>query len=434
MFALEELPTERLEHEITELAAHLNAGCCRWLELVAEFDRRGVWADYGCRSCAEWVAWQCALTTRSAREHVRVARRLTELPVIHEHFANGQLSYSKVRALTRVAEQDTEEDLVELARHATASQLERIVRGLRHVTTADAEEQQFNRYLATWWEDDGSLAIHGRLPAEDGAAFLAGLDAAHDRLREERDRDRDAQSEEAGSAEPLSEGGSAEPPPPAHQTHADALVQLARGGAGYDVTVHVDLDVLTRDTRGQVRIDGGPALAPETARRLACDSSLVPIIERDGGALSVGRKTRAIPPAIRRAVEARDGGCRFPGCELHRFLETHHIIHWARGGGTDKSNLIQLCRHHHRLVHEGQVRASGDADKVVHFRLRDGTTLQSSPPAPRGGLPDLKRLNRVAGHAIDSETCLSGTGERMDRHWVVSVVADNLYGPDPPAG
>jgi hypothetical protein len=371
-----------------------------------------------------------------------VARRLTELPVIHEHFASGQLSYSKVRALTRVAEPDTEEDLIELARHATASQLERIVRGLRHVTSADAEEQHFNRYLATWWEEDGSLSIHGRLPAEDGAAFLAGLDAAHDRLREERERDPGADPDERGSAEPLADSGSAEPlavngsqaptepPTPAHQTHADALVELARGGAGYDVTVHVDVDVLSRDCRGQVRIDGGPALAPETARRLACDSSLIPIIERDGHALSVGRRTRAIPPALRRAVEARDGCCRFPGCEHRRFLDTHHIIHWAHGGETDKSNLILLCRHHHRLAHEGQVRVSGNADVKVHFRLREGTTLTSSPPAPPGDVERLRRMVRGAGHAIDQDTCLSGTGERMDGHWVVSVVADNLYGAD----
>jgi hypothetical protein len=426
---LEELPTERLEHEITELAAHLNAGTCRWLELVAEFDSRGVWADYGCRSAAEWVAWQCALNTRSAREHVRVARRLTELPRIHERFASGELSYSKVRALTRVAEPETEEDLLELARNATASQLERIVRGLRHVSTAEAEDQQANRYLATWWEEDGSLSIHGRLPAEDGAAFLAGLDAAHDRLREERERDRD--ENEGGSAEPPAEAP-VEPPPPIHQTHADALVELARGGAGYEVTVHVDAGVLSRDARGQVHIDAGPALAPETARRLACDSSLIPIIERDGHALSVGRKTRAVPPALGRAVEARDGSCRYPGCEHRRFLDKHHIIHWAHGGETDKSNLILLCRHHHRLVHEGQVRVSGNADERVRFRLRCGTELHSSPPAPAGELVALQRINREADHPIDPKTCLSGIGERMDPHWVVSVVADNLYGPDPP--
>jgi hypothetical protein len=124
-----------------------------------------------------------------------------------------------------VAAPETEEDLIELASHATASQLERIVRGLRQVTTADAEEQQENRYLVTCWEEDGSLSIHGRLPAEDGAAFLAALDAAHDRLREQAADDQDAR-----------EGGSAEPPPerprPHHQTHADALVELARGKAG----------------------------------------------------------------------------------------------------------------------------------------------------------------------------------------------------------
>ncbi|HEY7267805.1 MAG TPA: DUF222 domain-containing protein, partial [Solirubrobacterales bacterium] len=210
------------------------------------------------------------------------------------------------------------------------------------------------------------------------------------------------------------------------------LVELARGGAGYEVTVHVDLDVLTHDARGQVRLDGGPALAPETARRLACDCSLIPLIERDGHALSVGRKTRAVPPALARAVEARDGCCRYPGCEHRRFLDKHHIVHWAHGGETDKSNLILLCRHHHRLAHEGRVRVSGDADAVVHFRLRDGTELHSAPPAPPGAVEELRESAREAGHAIDDQTCLSGVGERMDRHWVVSVIADKLYGPDPP--
>jgi hypothetical protein len=337
-----------------------------------------------------------------------------------------------VRALTRVAVPESEADLIELARHATASQLERIVRGLRQVTTEDAAEQQFNRYLVTAWEEDGSLSIHGRLPAEDGAAFLAGLDAAHDRLREKADHEPKRPDGEGGSAEPPFENGSGEPRRPAQQTHADALVELARGDAGYEVIVHVDLDVLTRDARGQVRITDGPALAPETTRRLGCDSSLVPIIERAGEVLSVGRKTRAIPPALRRAVEARDGCCRFPGCEHQRFLDAHHIIHWAHGGRTDKSNLILLCRHHHRLVHEGMVRVSGSADERVRFQLRDGTQLHSSPPAPTGLLEELQRLNREGGHAVDEDTCLTGIGERMDRHWVVSVIADELHGHDPP--
>jgi hypothetical protein len=179
-------------------------------------------------------------------------------------------------------------------------------------------------------------------------------------------------------------------------------------------------------------VDGGPALAPETARRLACDSSLVPIIDFDGSALSVGRKTRAIPPGLRRAIEARDGRCRFPGCEHRRFLDTHHIIHWAHGGETDKGNLILLCRHHHRFVHEGGVRVTGDADRTVIFGLRDGTKLESAPPSPRGDADRLARANRDSGHQIGRDTCLTGSGERMERGWVVGVMADHLYGHDPP--
>ncbi len=323
-----DLPTERLKHEITAIAAQINAGCCRWLELIAEFDRREAWESWGCRSCAEWVAWQCSLNTRAAREHVRVARRLQELPKIHGQFASGRLSYSNVRALTRVAEPESEVDLLELARQATASQLERIVRGLRRVTTREADERQQNRYLVTWWGDDGSLSVHAQLPPEDGAVFLRALDAAHDRLREGHEHSGYRRPDWRGSAEPPVGCGSAEPrtTPIEHQrpvrhTHADALVELAAASPGargsperYEVVVHVDADVLSHDARGQVRIDDGPALAPETARRLACDASLISMVERRGEALSIGRRSRVVPPSLRRAVEARDGGCRFPGC------------------------------------------------------------------------------------------------------------------------
>jgi hypothetical protein len=120
-----------LEDEIATLASHIYAGTYRWLELVGEVDRRGSWADAGCGSCAEWLAWRCALLPRAAREHVRVARRLPELPLLHAAFARGELSYAKVRALTRVADADSEEELLELARVMTAAQLERAVRAYR---------------------------------------------------------------------------------------------------------------------------------------------------------------------------------------------------------------------------------------------------------------------------------------------------------------
>jgi len=291
-----DMSLDELEDEIATLASHIYAGTCHWLELVAELDRRGGLA--GC-STAEWLAWRCALTPRAAREHVRVARCLGGLPLIHEAFACGELSYAKVRALTRVAEPANEEELLELARHLTAAQLERAVRAYRRVSAEQAEDQHALAYAGYTWEPDGSLVVRARLAPEDGALFVRALEAARDRLQE---REWDA------------EGGSAEPRRP---TSAEALVavaelSLAAGATGrsgaerYQVVVHVDA------SEGTSALEDGPALAPETAERLACDASLVDMVERDGVPLSVGRRTRTVPPAMRRALEARDRRCRFP--------------------------------------------------------------------------------------------------------------------------
>jgi hypothetical protein len=286
------LSFEELEAELATLASHLYAGTCRWLELVAELDRRGEWAESRRASCAEWLAWRCSLTPQAAREHVRVARRLPELPLTHAAFARGQLSYAKVRALTRVASAENEEELLELARVCTAAQLERAVRGYRRVTTEEARELQEEARLSVFWEPDGSLQIHGRLAPEDGALLLRALEA----MRDDRFR----------------QGcGSAEPRPARQASHAEALVAVAEAalahpdegrpaGERYQVVVHVDQGVLSDDGAGGCELEEGSALAPETARRLACDASLV----------RNGRKTRAIPPALRRALGARDRGCQ----------------------------------------------------------------------------------------------------------------------------
>jgi hypothetical protein len=329
------LTLDELEAELATLASHLYAGTCRWLELVAEVDRRGAWAEDGSGSCAEWLAWRCALTPRAAREQVRVARRLPGLPLIHTAFSRGELSYAKVRALTRVATPESEAELLELARALTAAQLERTVRAYRRVSTKDARELQEAAHLSVFWNDDGSLEIHGRLAPEDGALLLRALDATRDSLW---NRAR----------------GSAEPRPARQASNAEALVAVAEAalaspdgnrpaGERYQVVVHADEAALAHDGEGGCELDDGSALAAETARRLACDASVV----------RNGRKTRAIPPALRRALRARDRGCRFPGCENRRFLDAHHIHHWARGGPTTPDNLVLLCRRHHRLVHEG---------------------------------------------------------------------------------
>ncbi len=393
------LSVDELEAELATLASHIYAGTCRWLELLAELDRRARWPDWGCRSCAEWLAWRCALTPRAAREHVRVARRLPELPLIHAAFARGELSYAKVRALTRVATAEDEEELLPLARACTAAQLERVVRGLRRVSTEEAREQQDAAHLDVFWQADGSLAIHGELAPEDGALLLRALEAMRDQLWR----------------------GSAEPRPARQASNAEALVAVAEaalagpeasrpGGERYQVVVHVDEDVLCRDGEGGCELDDGSALAPETARRLACDAS----VTRNG------RKSRTIPPALRRALQARDRGCRFPGCENRRFLDAHHLHHWARGGPTTLGNLVLLCRRHHRLVHEGGYSVDLDGN----FNYPWGQPFPAVPSLPRGQPDQLVERNREL--AIDRDTCESGTGERIDLAYTLDVVLHGI--------
>ena len=134
--------TEVHIHECTTLAAQIASATCRFLVLVAELDRRRAWAEWGCRSMAHLLSWRCSLATVTAREHVRVARALADLPIPTEAFERGELSYSKVRALARVVTPESEHELVELARVATASQLEQIVRGTVVAMSDPAEAEE----------------------------------------------------------------------------------------------------------------------------------------------------------------------------------------------------------------------------------------------------------------------------------------------------
>jgi len=431
-----DMPSEQLEVEITELAAHVNAATCRWLGLVAEFDRRERWGQWGCKSCAQWLSWRCGLSPAAAREQVRVARKLADLPTTRAVFGRGELSYSQVRALTRIATPEMEGDLVELARHCTASQLEVVVRGYRGVldrVLGDAEPEHRRRYVHCEHDEDGSLLIRARLPAEEGAVVLAALEAGRDALR--------LGAPEGASAETTHSGDSAREPLPENPraSNADALLLMSQalldsrptGSSPADhhqVVVHVDVAALA-DTdeadAGACQLEHGPVLDPETARRLACDASIVRIIERDGRPLSIGRKRRSVPPALRRALRTRDGTCRFPGCHQRRFLHAHHIDPWARGGRTDLSNLVHLCAHHHRLVHEGGYRIERRKRGELCFRRPDGRTLPTVPRRPHGSARDLLRHNQARALQIDFETPVPNWwGDRLDPPWVVDGLID----------
>lgn len=439
------MPTERLETEITTLAAHIHAATARWLALVAEYDRRMAWADWDCKSCAHWLSWRCGLGMNAAREHLRVARSLVDLPLIRREFESGRLSFSQVRALTRVALPENERHLLELARSAPTAQLEGMVRAFRGAVRAqelsDAKRRQVTRQLTYYYDDDGSFVIRGRLAPEEGAVVEKALKALEAELEEEGFS---AETLEEGLAvEVLEElGEQAFNTPELDQRdaravqqqeearqkffdsqmtsdysrrRADALVALAESALAdlrqrksnsdrYQVMVHVDAGTLMNDDLdGRSEIEGGPALPPETIRRLGCDCSIVSIIENEGEILDVGRKTRSIPTSIKRALIARDRQCRFPGCTSKVWVEGHHIDHWIRDEGETKlSNLVLVCRAHHRAVHEYGYEVVIDGPEVTFFRP-DGTPIKA-PELPTSNPDVVVALNQQAGVDIDAQT------------------------------
>lgn len=452
---LARLSKSELEARITELAGHLNAATHRWLLLLAEFDRRNAWNDGATRSCAHWLNWKCGLDMGAAREKVRVARALESLPQISAAMAKGQVSYAKVRAMTRVATPATEDVLLNVALHGTANHVERLVRHFRQVQEVEAlsrEQRQYqHRGLTYFHDDDGSLVVKLRLTAESGALLLQALERALPEIPlpapiEVRYRSPDRQDSLHVSAETSARFHDGfdptdpydvtphvvyqETPPSFAARRADALVVLVEsflahgpevlsGGERHQITVHVDAATLARHEPGTCEIEEGPSIAVTTAQRLACDASKVEIVEDERGEpLDVGRKTRTIPPALRRALRSRDKGCVYPGCNHTRYVDGHHIQHWAEGGATSLSNLVSLCRFHHRAVHEGGVRVERCDDGAWRFVLKSGQALTSCAPGhtqPLAHWEDLCAGNAERGIHIDAHTAATRwRGETMD--------------------
>jgi HNH endonuclease/Domain of unknown function (DUF222) len=190
------------------------------------------------------------------------------------------------------------------------------------------------------------------------------------------------------------------------------------------VIVHAEIEALAgKGTEAGCGLEDGPAICAESARRLACDASLLPILHGPKSELDVGRKSRAIPAAMRRALDERDEGrCRFPGCENRRWVDAHHIVHWARGGKTRLDNLVLLCGRHHRLVHEGGFGVARKADGSPIFRRPDGRVIPQVSPFPaRGSCTVLRSTNRRAGREILPAALHSlDRGERYDEELAVA--------------
>jgi hypothetical protein len=377
---------QRLGDEIAVLAAHLGAATARLLDLIRDFDARGGWNN-GFRSCAQWLNWRVGLDMIAAREHVRVARALGSLPRLGEALARGELSYSKVRALTRVATPETEERLLAVAKAATASQLERIIcawrRADRLAELRDEQRRHDSRALHVYQNEDGTVVFRGRLTAEAGAVLMKALEAAR-----------------------------------------EALYRGARAARSFENTAPVLADA---DAPGQSLLEEtGTRVSAETSQRLACDAARVLMRhEPDGQITEVGARTRTIPPAIRRALHHRDRGCRFPGCGLS-FTQAHHVRHWAQGGPTTLSNLASLCRRHHRAVHEEGYQVERLPNGTLEFRKPDGAVLPDvpTPPAiPRDPVHALRARHELAGLRLHARTgCPGWQGERLDVGYAIDVL------------
>ena len=367
---------DRLGDEIAELSAHLDAATARLLALIREFDEQGGW-NTGFRSCAAWLSWRVGLDMGAARERVRVARALGTLPLFAHALGSGELSYAKVRALTRVATPETEARLLAVGRAGTAAHVERIVRGWRRmdrrVEDREAARRHAGRALHVYLDEDGMVVVRGRLEPEVGELLAQALTAARETLYE--------RARAAGGTRPADPSVDL---PTMAQRQADALGLLAEtalhqgldpGASGdrYQVVVHVDAAALADPEQpGQCALEPAGHVSAETSRRLACDASRVVMRhDRAGRVLEVGARTRTIPPALRRALQHRDQGCCFPGCTV-RFGQGHHLRHWGQGGPTTLSNLALLCRRHHRAVHEEGYHVARGADGLLQFRRPDG--------------------------------------------------------------
>ncbi len=415
----------RREDELATLSAHLSAATARFVELAGEFEEQ-VDSD----DVAGWLGYRCGITKREAREYMRVAEALRELPAIRAAFARGALTFTKVRALTRIATATSEERLLELAGALTASQLERALRVYRRITTEEARSTHELEYVDYHFEEDGSLYLRARLAAEDGVVLVKALDAARERVFERRRQERAAAEPDANARDDSGFYTDA----PERPVKVEALAELAEAAlAASDeprldrarLVVHVDAAALASDGQGRAELEEAPVISPETARRLGCDADVVAQVERDGLPMSVGRKRRTVPPALRRLLEARDDAtCCFPGCEHRRHLQAHHRHHWADGGETSVDNLVLLCFHHHRLVHEGAYKIEKDPGGGLRFRNRSGVLTANLPPRPPPGSPgQIIADHEEIGLEIGPRTNRNGGCYEFDLGAAVSAVS-----------
>jgi hypothetical protein len=420
------LPDVRIEEDFAELQRHGELVELERLRRLAEIERRGLFRRDGHLSATAWLADRCRIGWGAARRITNLARALDRMPATHRALDEDQITMSAARVLVEAREANpeafdrSEAALVETARIHRIADLRRVAQAWRERVERERDPGDHDRGvyarrgLHASPTFQGMVRVDGDLDPEAGEALLSALGAV---------MDAEVRGRSGGGGRADRERRTAA------QRRADALHEICRqwldrsdrptvAGERPHITMTVPLDVLAPadetaghggaaasviangDAAGQVAAAGVPTaghrapdghaaefdhvgvIGPEIVRRLACDASVRRIVMAGASQpLDVGRRTPVVPPAIRRAVIARDRRCRFPGCDRpHPWCDAHHAVHWADGGTTALTNLVLLCRRHHRLVHERSGFTLDLDDRAPVFRRPDGTVLEDRAP------------------------------------------------------
>lgn len=375
---------------VRELAGLLNAVHGELLDLVLAVDAEEDWRSDGATGVAEWIEQMVDVDPRTARLWRRVARRLAELPHLREAFYAGRLSWDQIRVIVRFADPEDDAALAVELVGCSVAQLEAMARMRRRRTREDDATAERHRELTRRRDEDrGGVRYSFFLPDEDAESFDTAMD---------RDAEAAGADAETGMWAPIG------------RRRADAVAGWAAQRLGEDpnpdlatVVVHADADLLDAllgrsgdgadDPQGSgITADGLGSFSEFSVLRLLCDSRIEYVFhDTDGSTVGVAEASRTIPAWLRRVIVHRDLRCRFPGCN-RRIRHLHHMLHWASGGRTDSDNLIGLCWHHHRLVHEGTPAApgpwngpwkiTGNPDIEVTFHHPDGERTFTSTVRP----------------------------------------------------
>ena len=328
-----------LAEKLIQLRHVIDLAELSFAQLAADFAETEEYDEQGSVSAIDWLRLNCHMTSSAAADRVRVGDHLDQLSDSVYAMAMGEIGFAHLSVMARTANAlpDTfnESDLLDKARAVSPGRFHHQCRHYRHAAdpqgfAAEQSELYEKRHLSLSLWEDGSLLINGALDPVGGAALRTALEPLTRRSGAHDERNRE-------------------------QRQADALVELATSGQRTQIQVTSSLETL----QGLL---GAPAaemeltlpISAKTVERLACDCSITRILLQDSVVIDVGRSRRTVDGPRRRALNARDGHCRWPGCERPPSRSAaHHIVHWSHGGGSELDNLIVLCHRHHWMVHEG---------------------------------------------------------------------------------